>query len=155
MGSGGGVGTASMVAKTLTKSLDSRRSSSGSKKSLDMKGKDRGSAKDMLPSSKVAPLAPITSDTDAERRHVLPHDARGGAIVVPDDDAHADADAENENDEAEAHDSAGSMTAQAASQTQAQASVPSIVRRPTEASQTDREDAQVFEVVRRDLLLGP
>jgi autophagy-related protein 11 len=152
IGSGGATGTASMFTKTLTKSLDSRRSSSGSKKSLEMKGKERG-VKDMLPSSKVAPLAPITSDTDAERRHALPHDAKGGTVAVPDDDAHGDAD--NENDEAEGQDSAGSMTAQTTSQVQGQASVPSIVRRPTEASQTDREEAQVFEVVRRDLLLGP
>ena len=159
MGVGTVTGTASMVTKTLTKSLDSRRSSSGSKKSLDLKGKERGSAKD----TKVAALAPISSDTDDQRRHAPPHDARSGAIAanIPDDDddddAHADAD--NEIDEVEAQDSAGSMTAQAASQSQTHAgttsSVPSLVRRPTEASQTDREEAQVFEVVRRDLLLGP
>ncbi len=153
LGAVAGIGTTSMVTKTLTKSLDSRRSSSGSKKSFEGKGKDRSGAQ----SSKVTSLAPITSDTDAERRHALPHDARGATITHSDDDAHGDAD--NENDEAEGQDSAGSMTAQAASQSpvqgQASASVPSIVRRPTEASQTDREEANVFEVVRRDLLLGP
>lgn len=99
---------------------------------MDLKGKhlDRtGSVKDAI-SSKAAPLAPITSDTDAE-----PHGP------THEDDPHADADAENET---EAEGSA-----------QAQAGAASVVRRPTEASQTDREDAHVFEVVRRDLLLGP
>ena len=121
---------------------------------MDLKGKDRGSVKDTMPSSKNAPLAPITSDTDTERRHALPHDSRSGPVVVVDDDAHAD----DENDETEAQDSAGSMTAQSANPIHGKAgtaSVPSLVRRPTEASQTDREEAQVFEVVRRDLLLGP
>ncbi|KAJ9610197.1 oligomeric, coiled-coil, peripheral membrane protein [Cladophialophora chaetospira] len=148
---GAGTGTTSMVTKTLTKSLDSRRSSSGSKKSFEGKGKERGGVNS---SSKVGALAPVTSDTDAERRHALPHDARGAAVTHPDDDAHADAD--NENDDAEAQDSAGSMTAQAASQVQGQAgaSVPSIVRRPTEASQTDREEAQVFEVSSQDPGMG-
>jgi autophagy-related protein 11 len=148
------LGAGTMVTKTLTKSLDSRRSSTGSKKSLDLKGKERSSVKDLLPSSKVAPLAPITSDTDTERRHALPQDARGGVMAVAADDPHADAD--NENDDVE--ESTRSTTAQATSEFQGQtgtASVPSIVRRPTEASQTDREEAQVFEVVRRDLLLGP
>ncbi|KIY03699.1 uncharacterized protein Z520_00390 [Fonsecaea multimorphosa CBS 102226] len=160
MGGGGSNATTTMVTKTLTKSLDSRRSSSGSKKSVDLKGKlhDRSSVKDGMPSSKLAPLAPISSDTDVEQRRALPHDVGGRSVAIPDDDAHADADAENENDESEAQNLADSMTLQAAGQGQGQvgtASVPSIVRRPTERSQTDREDAQVFEVVRRDLLLGP
>ncbi|KIX03353.1 uncharacterized protein Z518_06905 [Rhinocladiella mackenziei CBS 650.93] len=136
IGMGGGMGsgsaTANMVTKTLTKSLDSRRSSSGSKKSVDLKGKHdalgrRGSLRD-VPSK--APLAPITSD--AEQAH--------GA--VNDDANNADAEAENENE----------TKAQNAGP---QAGVASVVRQPTSASETDREDAQVFEVVRRDLLLGP
>lgn len=131
MSIGGGMGsgsvTANMVTKTLTKSLDSRRSSSGSKKSVDLKGKH-----DSHPLSK-APLAAITSDTDAEQSQ-----ARGVEA-----NAAADTDAENEQD------AAGPSGAPA------QTGVASIVRQPTAASQTDREDAQVFEVVRRDLLLGP
>ncbi|OAL29753.1 putative endo-1,3(4)-beta-glucanase 2 [Fonsecaea nubica] len=146
---GGGSATTTMVTKTLTKSLDSRRSSSGSKKSVDLKGKlqDRSTAKDGMPSSKLTPLAPISSDTDVEQRRAPPHDASARTVPIPDDDAHADADAENENDEPEARNLAGSSQDQGSGQGQAgNASVPSIVRRPTEASQTDREDAQVFEV---------
>ncbi|KAI1617190.1 autophagy-like protein 11 [Exophiala viscosa] len=79
IGGSSGTATATMVTKTLTKSLDSRRSSTGSKKSMDLKGK---------------------------------------------------------------HDTAGTGRG-------------SNMKDPTEASQTDREDAKVFEVVRRDLLLGP
>ncbi|KAL2436265.1 Autophagy-related protein 11 [Exophiala dermatitidis] len=136
-GMGGASATTNMVTKTLTKSLDSRRSSSGSKKSLDLKGKhdtigaSRGGSnvKDM---TSKAPLAPIKSDTDAEQ-------------AQPEgDEAGADADAETERDEGEA----------ARPDNQA-GPVASMVRQPTAASATDREDAQVFEVVRRDLLLGP
>lgn len=133
LGGSGGNATATMVTKTLTKSLDSRRSSSGSKKSMDLKGKHDpattgrgGSMKDIPP--KATPLAPITSDTDAEQ-----------AQNLAEDDINGDADAENENE----------------NNARGQGARSSVVRQPTEASQTDREDAQVFEVVRRDLLLGP
>lgn len=157
MGVGGGAAATapSMATKTLTKSLDSRRSSSGSKKSLDLKGKDRAGAGGVKDTNKVASLAPITSDTDttptADRRHGLPQDARSGGIRGQrDDDANADADAENEHDEGEEAPASNQTTT-----VQQQASTPSIVRQPTQRSTTDREDAQVFEVVRRDLLLGP
>lgn len=143
MGMGSGSATTNMVTKTLTKSLDSRRSSSGSKKSMDLKGKhlDRGSVKDMP--SKAAPLAPIRSDTDAEQAS----SPLAGMAGDAEGEGHADADAENETN----------ADAREASTTAApdQAAVASFVRQPTEASRTDREDANVFEVVRRDLLLGP
>jgi autophagy-related protein 11 len=140
IGGVGGSATANMVTKTLTKSLDSRRSSSGSKKSMDLKGKHdalgigRGSSAKDMP-SKAALLAPITSDTDAEQRQ-----------DTGEDDTNADADAENETTD-------GGRTQRSGLRNQTM--VASVVRQPTSASQTDREDAQVFEVVRRDLLLGP
>lgn len=100
---------------------------------MDLKGKHDpattgrgGSMKDIPP--KATPLAPITSDTDAEQ-----------AQNLAEDDINGDADAENENE----------------NNARGQGARSSVVRQPTEASQTDREDAQVFEVVRRDLLLGP
>jgi autophagy-related protein 11 len=134
-----GHATATMVTKTLTKSLDSRRSSSGSKKSVDIKGKHdgsggRGSSTKDMP-AKAAPLAPITSDTDAEQ-----------AQRPRKDDTNADADDENEVENKRPAQGAGSGPP---------TGTASFVRQPTAASQTDREDAQVFEVVRRDLLLGP
>jgi autophagy-related protein 11 len=115
--------TNALVTKTLTKSLDSRRSSSGSKQSIDLKAKRDGSGlKDM-----AAPLAPITSDTDAE-----------GDIGRP----------SNSKDSLAA---AGMTISNSASA----GGVAGVVRQPSETGQTDREEAQVFEVVRRDLLLGP
>ncbi|EXJ88005.1 hypothetical protein A1O1_04932 [Capronia coronata CBS 617.96] len=146
MSIGGGMGsasaTANMVTKTLTKSLDSRRSSSGSKKSVDLKGKhdvlaaSRGGSVKDVPSK--APLAPISSDTDAEQSHARADEANAEA------EADAGADGDNAQDAAQPGPKSGTQTATA-----------SIVRQPTAASQTDREEAQVFEVVRRDLLLGP
>ncbi|KIW12514.1 hypothetical protein PV08_09791 [Exophiala spinifera] len=138
IGGASGIPSASMVTKTLTKSLDSRRSSSGSKKSVDVKAKQDGSSgrggsvKDMP--SKAAPLAPITSDTDTEQVKK----------AVKEDAADEDADDENDRPRGVAGSGPGPQTVTA-----------SFVRQPTAASQTDREDAQVFEVVRRDLLLGP
>ncbi|KAK4939106.1 oligomeric, coiled-coil, peripheral membrane protein [Elasticomyces elasticus] len=121
IGGTSGIATATMVTKTLTKSLDSRRSSTGSKKSMDLKSKHdaastgRGSGMKDAP-AKAAPLAPITSDTDAEQAQNM----------AEEDDSNGDADNENE---ATGH---GARS--------------SVVRQPTEASQTDREDAKVFEV---------
>ncbi|EXJ86710.1 hypothetical protein A1O3_03663 [Capronia epimyces CBS 606.96] len=139
---GGGMGnasaTANMVTKTLTKSLDSRRSSSGSKKSVDLKGKydtmglNRGGSVKDVPSK--AHLAPISSDNDAEQSQP------GGAETS----THADAETEHDDPARTAGPRPGT-----------QPGVASIVRQPTAGSQTDREHAQVFEVVRRDLLLGP
>ncbi|KAK7890817.1 oligomeric, coiled-coil, peripheral membrane protein [Exophiala xenobiotica] len=125
-----GHATATMVTKTLTKSLDSRRSSSGSKKSVDIKGKHdgsggRGSSTKDMP-AKAAPLAPITSDTDAEQ-----------AQRPRKDDTNADADDENEVENKRPAQGAGSGPP---------TGTASFVRQPTAASQTDREDAQVFEV---------
>ncbi|KAK6373554.1 oligomeric, coiled-coil, peripheral membrane protein [Exophiala oligosperma] len=128
IGGASGIPTASMVTKTLTKSLDSRRSSSGSKKSVDVKAKQDGtsgrgsSVKDMP--AKAATLAPIASDTDTEQVKKAAKEETG-----------TDADDENENQQA----APGSSTAP-------QAGTASFVRQPTAASQTDREDAQVFEV---------
>ncbi|KAK5260769.1 oligomeric, coiled-coil, peripheral membrane protein [Exophiala xenobiotica] len=125
-----GHATATMVTKTLTKSLDSRRSSSGSKKSVDIKGKHdgsggRGSSTKDMP-AKAAPLAPITSDTDAEQ-----------AQRPRKDDTNADADDENEVENKRPAQGAGSGLP---------TGTASFVRQPTATSQTDREDAQVFEV---------
>jgi len=95
--SGGGGGNAVMVAKTLTKSLDSRRNSSASKQSVNLRAKGEGSSVKDSPT----PLALIASDTD------------GPVVIKPSaEDARA-------------------------------------------TGQTAREDARVFDVVRRDLLLGP
>ena len=130
-GSSGGHANTTLVTKTLTKSLDSRRSSSGSKKSVDLtasRKRDNSGLKDM-----AAPLAPIVSDTDAERD---PPTRRNNSISRLEGNLAA------EDGSSPAEPSMPSAT-------------PSFVRQPSERAQTDRENAQIFEVVRRDLLLGP
>ena len=95
-GSPGSAG-AVQVTKNLNKSLESRRSSSASKRSGSLKKTDSSSIKDA-----PAPLAPIVSDTDGQaERSVRPSDS------------------------------------------------------DARAGQSAREDAKVFDVVRRDLLMGP
>lgn len=130
-GSSSGHPNTTLVTKTLTKSLDSRRSSSGSKKSIDLtanRKRDNSGLKDM-----AAPLAPIISDTDAERD---PPTRRNNSI------SRIEGNLEVEDASSPAEPTMPSLT-------------PSFVRQPSERAQTDRENAQIFEVVRRDLLLGP
>lgn len=97
-GGSGGTGNAVQVTKNLNKNLESRRSSSASKRSGSLRKGDGSSLKDA-----PAPLAPIVSDTNGQGE-------------------------------------------------------PSVVK-PSEGDvklgQPAREDAKIFEVVRRDLLLGP
>ena len=95
-GSPGSAG-AVQVTKNLNKSLESRRSSSASKRSGSFKKTDSSSIKDA-----PAPLAPIVSDTDGQAEP---------SVRPSDSDARA--------------------------------------------GQSAREDAKVFDVVRRDLLMGP
>jgi autophagy-related protein 11 len=97
-GTSNSAGNAAQVTKTLNRSLESRRSSSASKRSGSLRKGDGSSLKDA-----PAPLAPIVSEVpdQGESSTVKPSDADAGP------------------------------------------------GRPA------REDAQVFEVVRRDLLLGP
>jgi autophagy-related protein 11 len=130
--SGMGTANTTLVTKTLTKSLDSRRSSSGSKKSIDLTRKrgEGNSSKDMQP-----PLAPIVSDTDAER------DGNGSTV---------------RRSHSVSKDSGVASPSASATASATGTPLPlSVVRQPSETGQTDREDAHVFEVVRRDLLLGP
>ncbi len=132
-----------MVTKTLTKSLDSRRSSAGSKKSMERDPKarhghdvSRSSVKDT-----AAVLAPITSDTDAEMQaHAAGSGARNESTVAENAESTANAPANEGSGSGPVGTGAGTA---------------SFVRQPTSASETDRGDAHVFEVVRRDLLLGP
>lgn len=133
--SGSGTANTTLVTKTLTKSLDSRRSSSGSKKSIDLTRKrgEGSSNKDMQP-----PLAPIISDTDAER------DGNSSTVRR----------SQSVSKDHGVGSPSSSAAAVAASAT-GSALPPSVVRQPSDTGQTDREDAHVFEVVRRDLLLGP
>ncbi|KAK5065040.1 hypothetical protein LTR84_000875 [Exophiala bonariae] len=132
--SGSGTANTTLVTKTLTKSLDSRRSSSGSKKSVDLTRKrgEGNNSKDMQ-----APLAPIVSDTDAERD--------GNNIMV------------RRSQSISKDKGIGSPTSGVNATASASGATvpPSLVQQPSETGQTDREDAHVFEVVRRDLLLGP
>ena len=97
-GSSGATGNAVQVTKNLNKSLESRRSSSASKRSASLRKADSSSLKDA-----PAALAPVVGDADTHS---------GLSVVKP-----------GEGD--------------------------------AKAGQPAREDAQVFEVVRRDLLLGP
>ena len=82
------------------------------------------------------------------------------ASITSGQDADADDNSNNNNVNTRVEGQIGpaSTTANAADSLQASRSgvgVASFVKQPTERSQTDREDAQVFDVVRRDLLLGP
>ncbi|KEF61044.1 uncharacterized protein A1O9_02608 [Exophiala aquamarina CBS 119918] len=133
--SGSGTANTTLVTKTLTKSLDSRRSSSGSKKSMDLTRKrgEASSSKDIQ-----TPLAPIVSDTDAERDGNSSTVRRSHSISKDNGVG-----------------SPSSSFAAGAAKTTGMNLPPSVVRQPSETGQTDREDAHVFEVVRRDLLLGP
>ena len=97
-GGSGGAGNAVQVTKNLNKSLESRRSSSASKRSASLRKGEGSSLKDS-----PAPLAPIVSDADTQGESFAVKPSEGDA----------------------------------------------------KPGQPAREDAQVFEVVRRDLLLGP